>query len=580
MREIAPSGLKGKAINDLSVVFPIEYTDWNGIRRVFYAFPEAPCTQFGKRRRQFLIRISPSGTGPSSERFFQFDLEEENGGWWRVEWIGQTSNYQEFEKCGLPDELILSVAKRYSLLICSSTFDEMQLPKAKKIWKRLQKRLNETADDFCVKESGGRFWLARISNECETVPGQLGNETTHSGTGILGVCETVIANFCECPSIHTAKPLIDFFRTIDEPEAVAELARALANSGRRLDLAGNVGDIASTGGPSSLSTLLCPLFLVASGFIVPKLGVQGRPAGGIDVMAQIPSFDISPDPDKLRGIIQQCRFAHFLADETYAPLDQALFRFRQELNAQAVRNLVVASILAKKLAVGITTVGLEIRVFAGGNFGGDVQEAVENAHFFVKVAKFLKIRATGFLTDCTVPYQPFVGRGEAIMALHDLFYGKPSSWLESHALQCLGFVRRMGRTKDGPSNLSESLRQARSVFEQHLEAQGASPSAFHDLASSLGRQPRNLITAPAHGFVVYDSEALRDFVMRQQRVGSGDRFPDQAGVELLKSPREPAERGEPVLRIRFAAGAEPLEPTKGLFSIAPEPKDPFKDIVI
>ena len=63
----------------------------------------------------------------------------------------------------------------------------------------------------------------------------------------------------------------------------ADLATILAASGERLSVDGAVvADVASTGGPASLSTLLTPLFLRAAGAIVPKLGVPGRPAGSID----------------------------------------------------------------------------------------------------------------------------------------------------------------------------------------------------------------------------------------------------------------------------------------------------------
>src|SRR5271170_4830986 len=73
-------------------------------------------------------------------------------------------------------------------------------------------------------------------------------------------------------------------------EHIAQLAMVLAESGHVVRPQGGVthADVASTGGPSSLSTLLCPLFLRSFGSTVPKLGVSGRPAGAVDVLAQIP----------------------------------------------------------------------------------------------------------------------------------------------------------------------------------------------------------------------------------------------------------------------------------------------------
>ena len=145
--------------DDPFTVFPIDYVDRKGQRRVFYVFPEPIRMQFGKQRREFLIRTNSSIPASGTDRVFQLDLEEDNDGWWRVDMIGQTSNYTEFERCGLPDELILAVARRFSLQICCSTFEEFQMPKAKDVWGRLKKRFDEIPGDFRVEVVTGRFRL-------------------------------------------------------------------------------------------------------------------------------------------------------------------------------------------------------------------------------------------------------------------------------------------------------------------------------------------------------------------------------------------------------------------------------------
>ncbi len=145
-------------IDPLSV-FPIDYVDRKGQRRVFFVFPEPIQTRFRKQRREFLIRTDSSVPASGVDRFFQFDLEEEEDSCWRVDMIGQTSKYTEFGRCGLPDELILAVARRFGLTICSSTFEEMQMDKAKKVWERLKNRFDESPGDFRVEEAAGRFRL-------------------------------------------------------------------------------------------------------------------------------------------------------------------------------------------------------------------------------------------------------------------------------------------------------------------------------------------------------------------------------------------------------------------------------------
>lgn len=143
-------------------VFPVDYVDRNGRRRLFHVFPEQIGTEFGKRRRNFLVRTQPSLPLFGIDRAFQLDLEEFEGGWWRVETMDQLGNTAEFGRCGLPGEVILAVAERFDLQICSSTFGEQQVPKATEVWKRLRSRVNENPGKFKVEEAEGRFWLSPI----------------------------------------------------------------------------------------------------------------------------------------------------------------------------------------------------------------------------------------------------------------------------------------------------------------------------------------------------------------------------------------------------------------------------------
>jgi thymidine phosphorylase len=218
---------------------------------------------------------------------------------------------------------------------------------------------------------------------------------------------------------------------------IADLTTTLAESGDRIhDYSGTTADVPSTGGPSSLSTLLCPLFLAAGGLLVPKLGVPGRPAGGLDIMAQIPGYQTRLDPTDVRAVLDRCRYAHFEAAGRFAPMDGRLFAFRQSSGAQAVIPLVISSLLSKKLAVGVKRVGLDIRVGNHGNFGATFAEANENASRFIRIASLLGISAKAFITNANRPYQPYIGRGEALLALHEWFTGAADPWLSRHIDQC------------------------------------------------------------------------------------------------------------------------------------------------
>ena len=339
----------------------------------------------------------------------------------------------------------------------------------------------------------------------------------------------------------------------DDPEVAAYIARKLAGSGNVISPSGDlVADVASTGGPSSLSTVISPLYLRAAGAVVPKLGVPGRPAGGIDCLARIPYFKTMLSTAEVYQVLDSSGYAHFLASNEFAPVDGKMFRLRQEAGAQAVPGLVTASLLAKKLAVGIKHMGLDIRVSSYGNFGTDWVSAVENARLFVKTATLVGIEASPVLTDGQYPYQPYLGRSETLVALDDLFDGKASSWLKNHCTMCRTLVLACITEEYRAKVVDASYEVLRFHFNQNLVAQGTSPERFKAVVQSTRQDHQIEITADYAGFCHYSVQEIRDVIVQwqKQHVSEIDLFPDPIGLIFLHRPGTWVEKGEPLATLR------------------------------
>jgi len=332
-------------------------------------------------------------------------------------------------------------------------------------------------------------------------------------------------------------------------EWIADLARTIAESGRHLARREGTADVPSTGGPASLSTLLCPLFLRAAGFVVPKLGIPGRPAGGLDVLAQVKGYDTSLRPDRIERVLAACGYAHFDAEREFAPLDREFLRYRQTNAAQALWPLVIASLLAKKLAASVRVVGLDVRVAPHGNFGANAENARRHAQRFITVSRCLSIASFCFLTDATVPYQPYVGRSEALWALSLVFEGADSAWLAQHVEEC----RFIAAETTGYHDPVPRTILAHHFF-QNLKAQGADPDAFDDVVRSTAAAHAPAVIAATSGRMHYDLGLLRTIVMAFQGEPTRETaYPDLAGVRLLVAPGAFVEVGEPLVSIRCPA---------------------------
>tara|TARA_R110001606_G_scaffold199398_2_gene347097 strand:+ start:6538 stop:7707 length:1170 start_codon:yes stop_codon:yes gene_type:complete len=331
--------------------------------------------------------------------------------------------------------------------------------------------------------------------------------------------------------------------SIDE---IVDLSLDLAHSG---EVIGGwefpTADLASTGGPSSLSTLLVPLHLVEAGCRVPKLGVPGRPAGGVDTLAQIEGYRTTFSRGEVERLLPLCRYVHFESGDIFAPADAATFRLRQEHGCQSVADLAVASLLSKKVALAVDMAGLEIRVGRHGNFGASFSEARVNARTYMDVAKRLGLRPICILTDASVPYQPYVGRGEAIWALSKIFRGEAERWLLAHHEQC-AFMADEISGKAG----SKDIGKLWEIFAINCRYQGGQANSIHQIADHISLQHTNFVVSPSSGFCRYDLANLRHLLVAAQSKGGSNQYPDTAGVRLLIEPGRRVSKGEPIMSWR------------------------------
>ncbi len=339
-----------------------------------------------------------------------------------------------------------------------------------------------------------------------------------------------------------------------EVRHLARLAQLLADSGERLSAPSpDVVDIASSGGPGSLSTVLAPLYARALGARVAKIAVPGRPAGGLDILASLPGYDPDLDATQARDVLDNCGYVHVAAGGAFCPLDARFFVWRQANGAQAVPNLAITSLLAKKLAAGVGRVVLDIRVGAHGSFGPTVEEARPNAQRLIAVAAELGIDAICALTVSSGAAQPWIGRGEALVALAAVLTGDAEGPLAGHARDCLRMAHLAVAATDAVPDEVGLSRDAAAAHETMLAAHGTDPRAFWSRQNTVRTATRAPVTAGDSGSVLIDLGGLRDVLVQRQRGAQAlpdVRFPDPAGVRLELHDGEVAHAGTLLALVR------------------------------
>lgn len=342
----------------------------------------------------------------------------------------------------------------------------------------------------------------------------------------------LITNFLEDHSETNMHALVDYIRDFDLTNSeIVLLSNGLAHSGFTCSFSERkIYDIPSTGGPASLSTLLCPLFLKILGNNVLKLGVPGRPAGGIDVLSQIECYNVNPNISQIEKWLNENKYVHFLANQNFTPADEILFRFRKKNNALDIPALVISSLLSKKIAVGLTHVGLDIRVSKFGNFGKNWDEARQNGMRFNKIASMLGIQSKCFLTNGDIPQQPYIGRGESILGLNKIFTNKAEDYLLEHLEQSFNMANSISTNKSRKGYFIDDVRAA---FYNNIKSQGGLIASFINIAENIDSQHKFNIYASENGFLNINLEVLRESILNVQSI-SKEKYPDNCGI-ILKS---------------------------------------------
>ena len=154
--------------------------------------------------------------------------------------------------------------------------------------------------------------------------------------------------------------------TVDERVA---LALAMRDSGRVLfwDLPGPVVDKHSTGGVGDLVSLVLAPLLAACGCFVPMISGRGlgHTGGTLDKLDSIPGYLSQPDLARLSEVVREVGCAIIGQTAELAPADKRLYAIRDVTATVESVDLIVASILSKKLAAGLDVLLIDVKAGNG-----------------------------------------------------------------------------------------------------------------------------------------------------------------------------------------------------------------------
>ncbi|MGH2803968.1 MAG: thymidine phosphorylase, partial [Thermoleophilaceae bacterium] len=179
----------------------------------------------------------------------------------------------------------------------------------------------------------------------------------------------------------------------------------MTRSGEVLDwsdagLPGPALDKHSTGGVGDKVSLLLAPIVAACGGAVPMISGRGlgHTGGTLDKLEAIPGYDTAPDPAAFRRAVARAGCAIVGQTAALAPADRRLYAIRDATGTVESIPLIVASILSKKLAAGLTALVMDVKVGSGAFLPGR-DAARELAEAIVEVARGNGLPTAALLTD-------------------------------------------------------------------------------------------------------------------------------------------------------------------------------------
>ncbi|MEJ2765516.1 thymidine phosphorylase [Photobacterium sp. MCCC 1A19761] len=275
-----------------------------------------------------------------------------------------------------------------------------------------------------------------------------------------------------------------YFNDMTMAERVA-LTCAMRDSGMVIDWShmnfdGPIVDKHSTGGVGDVTSLMLGPMVAACGGYVPMISGRGlgHTGGTLDKLESIPGYNITPSNEVFGQVTKDAGVAIIGQTGDLAPADKRVYATRDVTATVDNISLITASILSKKLAAGLGSLVMDVKVGSGA-FMPTYEASEALAKSIVAVANGAGTKTTALLTDMNQVLASTAGNAlevrEAVQFLTGE-YRNPRLFEVTMALCAEMLVN---------SGLADDLTQAREKLQTVLD-NGEAAKRFGKMVAGLG----------------------------------------------------------------------------------------------
>ncbi len=356
-----------------------------------------------------------------------------------------------------------------------------------------------------------------------------------------------------------------YFQSMEADE-LAVWTEAMLHSGQVLDLSHLSGakvDKHSTGGVGDKVSLILAPLAAAAGLKVPMISGRGlgHTGGTLDKLESIPGFDVNQPVERFIELVDTLGLGLIGQTGEIAPADKKLYALRDVTATVECIPLIASSIMSKKLAEGIDSLVLDVKVGSGA-FMKTLDDARELAQTMIDIGRSMDRPVRALLTDMDQPLGDTIGNSLEVIESLDTLRGEGPEDLTELTVELVAEMLDVA-AEDADEDRDHRKRRLRELlqdgsamelFARIIEEQGGDPRVCEDYSLLPTAAHAVDFTAASAGIIeAIDAESVGIAAME---LGAGRRTKEDSidhgvGLTFLKKRGAEVADGEPILRIHY-----------------------------
>jgi len=347
-------------------------------------------------------------------------------------------------------------------------------------------------------------------------------------------------------------------------EETVLFTRAMMNSGDVLSWEGYdapIVDKHSTGGVGDKVSFMLAAIVSACGAYVPMISGRGlgHTGGTSDKLESITGFNVQPTIKQFKRVVKEVGMAIISQTDTLAPADKRLYGIRDVTVTVESIPLITASILSKKLAAGLDTLVMDVKV-GNGAMMASLDEAKALAESITSVANGAGVNTQAIITDMNQVLGTSAGNAIEMIETVKYLTGKEQEPRLHKVVQTLASAMLVNsglalNNNEALGKIKVALNsgKAAEIFAKMIAALGGPTNFIENPWGAMSKA--NVITevkATQHGYLAQmDTRAIGMSVVG---LGGGRTFPGQAvdhtvGFDRILPLGLQVNRGEVIARV-------------------------------